>query len=105
MIPTVEDALVAACNNEISVILPLTKATGKIRLKLRNSFCEYGVPFASRQTPISLQTYVEWQIGYDLLATSTNANKTSLRNKPFTKENLNGHTNYLKYCIIHLTIT
>ena len=30
--------------DRISVILPLTQPTGKIRIKERNSFYEYGLP-------------------------------------------------------------
>ena len=53
-------------NNRIFVRLPLTQATGKIRIKERNSFSEYGVPVATRRTPLSLRHYVEWMIGYDI---------------------------------------
>lgn len=65
-------------NEKPSVILPMTKVTGKVRLKNRNSFCEYGIPFAPTKEEISLRTYVEWQIGYDLLAKG-NENETSIK--------------------------
>ena len=65
------------------VNLPLTKPTGKIRIKRRSFFAEYGEPIAPRQTPLSQSSYVEWQIGYDLLATEENKDKTSLKDGTF----------------------
>lgn len=50
----------------LKVVLPLTQPTGKIRVKRRNAFNEYGQPVATRQLPLSQCDYVEWQIGYDL---------------------------------------
>ena len=85
MIQFVDEATIIKRNDEISAILPLTKPTGKIRLKLRNSFCEYGNPFAPRQNPISLRTYIEWQIGYDHKASDENKAKTCLVDFPFKK--------------------
>lgn len=70
-------------NNEISFILPLTQPTGKVRVKERNSFYEYGNPVAVRQTELSLKNYVEWQIGYDLLLNEDNKSKTTLSDKLF----------------------
>lgn len=52
-------------NKEIKVAIPLTTTSGKTRVKLRNIFYEYGLPFASRQNPFVQQNYIEWQIGYD----------------------------------------
>lgn len=71
-------------SNQISVMLPLTQPTGKIRVKERNSFYEYGLPVAVRQTPLTLRHYVEWQIGYDLLNNEENRNKTLLSDKIFS---------------------
>lgn len=70
-------------NNRISFVLPLTQPTGKVRVKERNSFYEYGNPVAVRQTALTLRHYVEWQIGYDLLFNDDNKNKTTLTNKSF----------------------
>jgi len=70
--------------DRISVILPLTQPTGKIRIKERNSFYEYGLPVAVRRTPLTLRHYVEWQIGYDLLNNEENRNKTMLSDKIFS---------------------
>lgn len=71
-----DDAKVVNSMNELFVNLPLTKPTGKIRVKKRSFFAEYGEPIAPRQVPMSQSAYVEWQIGYDLLKSSENAGKT-----------------------------
>ena len=92
MIERVDDAKIMASNDEVFVILPMTKATGKIRLKRRNSFSEYGEPFAARQNKIGLTTYIEWQIGYDLIKNPENSTKTSLSNMTF--KNYRGETKY-----------
>lgn len=75
-------------DSELKVVLPLTQPTGKVRIKERSFFGEYGNPVAVRQTPLGLNNYVEWQIGYDLEATSENLEKTSLRDLLF--ENYKG---------------
>lgn len=51
---------------KICVEIPLTEQTGKARVKVRNSFYEYGLPTATRQNPFSQKHYIEWQIGYDV---------------------------------------
>ena len=61
----------------------MTKPTGKIRIKRRSFFAEYGEPVAPRQVALSHSNYVEWQIGYDLLASPENADKTTLKDKLF----------------------
>ena len=61
----------------------MTKPTGKIRVKRRSFFADYGEPVAPRQVALSQSNYVEWQIGYDLLATSENLEKTTLKDKLF----------------------
>ena len=53
-------------NNRIFVEIPLTEQTGKARVKVRNSFYEYGLPSTTRQNPFSQKHYVEWQISYDV---------------------------------------
>lgn len=78
---------------DLFVNLPMTKPTGKIRVKKRSFFAEYGEPIASRQVPVSQSCYVEWQIGYDLLATPENKDKTTLQNVNF--RNYKGEN---KYC-------
>lgn len=53
-------------NKKILVDIPLTTPTGKIRIKSRSMFYEYGTPHATRREPFNQNNYVEWQIGYDL---------------------------------------
>ena len=53
-------------NKTILVDIPLTKPSGKIRIKSRSMFHEYGIPHATRRIPLTQNNYVEWQIGYDL---------------------------------------
>ena len=76
-------------NDDIKVILPLTRVTGKARVKERNSFYEYGNPVAVRQASISLKHYVEWQIGYDATVDDVEKGKkiTTLTNYTFKGSN------------------
>lgn len=53
-------------NNKIYIEIPLTTQSGKTRVKIRNSFYEYGLPTATRQIPFSQKHYIEWQIDYDI---------------------------------------
>ena len=53
-------------NKKIFVDIPLTSPTGKIRIKSRSMFYEYGIPHATRSVPLTQNNYIEWQIGYDL---------------------------------------
>ena len=53
-------------NKKIFVDIPLTRPSGKIRIKSRSMFYEYGIPHATRSVPLTQNNYVEWQIGYDL---------------------------------------
>lgn len=78
-----DEAKVVLENSKLFVNLPLTKPTGKIRVKERSLFSEYGQPIATRNAQISQKCYVEWQIGYDLLANEENASKTSLNDLRF----------------------
>ncbi|GAA8211722.1 hypothetical protein TH0628_13150 [Helicobacter pylori] len=50
----------------IEVSIPLTSISGKVRVKIRHAFSDYGVSTATRTIPFSLK-HVEWQIGYDVL--------------------------------------
>lgn len=45
--------------------IPLTKISGKIRIKERLAFSDYGLPIAPTKTILSPKHYIEWQIGYD----------------------------------------
>lgn len=44
---------------------PLSKAMGKIRIKERFAFSDYGIPVPPTQSIITHKHYIEWQIGYD----------------------------------------
>lgn len=79
-----EDAKVINTASELKVSLPLTRPTGKVRIKERSFFGEYGKPVAVRKSKMGLSNYVEWQIGYDLEATEENKSKTSLKRWTFT---------------------
>ena len=61
---------------QLSIAIPLTNATGKTRIKKRSFFNKYGIPTATKQVPFSLDCYVEWQIGYDVVI----AEKEKLKN-------------------------
>ncbi|GAA6785372.1 R.Pab1 family restriction endonuclease [Helicobacter pylori] len=50
----------------IGIFIPLTSISGKVRVKIRHVFSDYGVSTATRTIPFSLKHYVEWQIGYDV---------------------------------------
>ncbi len=50
----------------IEVSIPLTSISGKVRVKIRHAFSDYGILTATRKIPFSLKHYVEWQIGYDV---------------------------------------
>lgn len=88
----IDNAKVSISSNELKVILPLTKPTGKIRIKERSFFGDYGLPVAARTKELGLTNYVEWQIGYDLLANSSNKSRTSLQDCTFV--NYKGERKY-----------
>jgi hypothetical protein len=72
----------------LEIVIPLTNATGKTRIKTRSFFNEYGFPLATRQSPFTQSCYVEWQIGYDVV--SDDAEKlenTTLKDVKFTGAN------------------
>ncbi|WQR76559.1 R.Pab1 family restriction endonuclease [Helicobacter pylori] len=50
----------------IEVSIPLTSVSGKVRVKIRHAFSDYGISTATRKIPFGLKHYVEWQIGYDV---------------------------------------
>lgn len=50
--------------------IALSKATGKIRLKERFAFSNYGIPVPPTQTIITPKHYLKWQIGYDKIVAS-----------------------------------
>lgn len=75
-------------DNKIYVEIPLTSQSGKARVKIRNSFYEYGLPTATKQNPFSQKHYIEWQIGYDADKSDNDKMKlTSLKNTEFIGAN------------------
>ncbi len=50
----------------IGIFIPLTSISGKVRVKIRHAFSDYGISTATRKIPFSLKHYIEWQIGYDV---------------------------------------
>lgn len=55
-------------NKEIYTNIPLTTTSGKIRIKRRSMILDYGIPHASKQKEFLQNNYIEWQIGYDVVA-------------------------------------
>ncbi len=51
--------------NNISISIPATNA-GKFRFKKRKNRLDFGETFSTREYPFDEQTYLEWQIGYDV---------------------------------------
>lgn len=75
-------------DNKIYVEIPLTSQSGKARVKIRNSFYEYGLPTATKQNTFSQKHYIEWQIGYDADKSDSDKMKlTSLKNTKFIGAN------------------
>ncbi len=64
-------------NKEITIKIPLTQHTGKIRIKERKNYTDFGIPIATKQIPFNQNMYVEWQISYDAELNSSK-NKSSL---------------------------
>lgn len=79
----IDEAKIFFSDTKLKAILPLTKATGKVRIKTRSFFGEYGLPVSPRKIKLGQSNYVEWQIGYDLEATNENRGKTSLKDMSF----------------------
>lgn len=72
-------------NKKILVDIPLTTHTGKIRIKSRSMFYEYGTPHATRSVPLTQNNYIEWQISYDL--EYAKRSNSSLPHISFTADN------------------
>jgi hypothetical protein len=72
----------------IKVQIPLTKNSGKIRIKNRSILNEYGLNYATRRDPFKQSNYVEWMIGYDVVTKKEDKLKlTTLPNLRFTGAN------------------
>ncbi len=63
--------LIKERERKIEVPILLTAVSGKIRVKKRSIVNEYGTPVAVRRDGFSLNNYVEWQIGYDVVKKET----------------------------------
>jgi len=93
-----ETPQVFVSENELKVTLPLTKPTGKIRIKERSFFGDYGLPVAGRKQKLGLTNYVEWQIGYDLPVIEPKKTKVSNKSKTSLRElTFKSYKNDLKY--------
>ena len=73
--------------DEMKFSLPLTAHGGKIRVKRRSVYYGYGIPFFGRSDKVKSDCYIEWQIGFDLVALEENKSKTSLNDKSFIASN------------------
>lgn len=62
--------------------LPLTAVAGKVRIKERSTFSDYGLPIAPTQTHINIKHYVEWQIGYDEVVSKDDFHFIGANKKP-----------------------
>ena len=80
-------AKVVVSDDGLKVMLPLTIAKGKVRLKERSFFARNGLPVFGRSQNITQTCYVEWQIGFDLLVNDKNKKKTSLKRMTFNNNN------------------
>lgn len=75
-------------HKELSVSIPLIKGKDKIRVKKRSILNEYGMPVATRSEKFSMQCYIEWQIGYDVVTSDAEKLKlTTLKDKIFIGAN------------------
>ena len=74
--------------NDICLIIPATNA-GKFRFKKRKNRLDFGETFSTRELPFDDQTYLEWQIGYDVTVKDVEKGKkgTSLTTKYFIGSN------------------
>ena len=69
-------------NKNIKVAIPLTGQTSKTRVKSRDIWYGYGYPVATRQKEFELNSYIEWQIGYDIVTSEkTKLELSTLQNK------------------------
>jgi hypothetical protein len=79
--------LISTTTNAVSVRLPLTDLTGKVRVKEKTSD-GFGLPVAPMKTLLNEKFYLEWQIGYDI----PNTNSPTI--VPEIKFSRNGETKY-----------
>ena len=63
-------------NNSILLVIPATN-NGKFRFKKRKNRFDFGEIFSTREFHFDEQTYLEWQIGYDVPILSVNKGEKS----------------------------
>ncbi len=80
----------------IGIFIPLTSISGKVRVKIRHAFSDYGISTATRTIPFSLKHYVEWQIGYDVpIKDKEKFELTILKDEKYHFSGANGKTKTL----------
>ena len=67
------DSMYYIQNNKLYIKVPV-KNNGKFRWKNRKNYNEYGAGFSTTSIPYSEESYVEWQIGYDVSVKDYNKN-------------------------------
>jgi len=74
--------------NNILLKIPANNA-GKFRFKKRKNRLDFGETFSTRECPFDEQTYLEWQIGYDVPTKDVEKGKkgTKLTSKHFVGSN------------------
>lgn len=73
-------------NDTIVINLP-SKNAGKFRYKKRSEIGEYGKGFATATENFDEKTYIEWQIGYDVIVTDVDKKPTKLTKIKFIGAN------------------
>lgn len=71
---------------ELYVFIPI-KNDGKFRWKNRKDADDYGKGFSTNEIPYTEQSYVEWQIGYDVEINKIDSKPTSLSKLVFVGAN------------------
>ncbi len=75
-------------NKTLTIAIPLTKGTDKTRIKRRSFFNEYGLPVSTKKEVFSLDCYIEWQIGYDVVTNDKDKlERTTINDKTFIGAN------------------
>lgn len=82
-------------NKKIEIKIPLVQPTGKIRIKERSNYTDFGAPVATKQKPFNQNMYVEWQISYDAELNSPKAKLSTLNNSSLYFKGYNKKTKIL----------
>lgn len=73
-------------NRKLKIFVPVKNA-GKFRWKNRTNCNEYGKGFSTAEIPYTKNSYIEWQIGYDVMISDVESKPTSLTEITFTGAN------------------